>query len=106
MRRRRRPSRPPPDRAGAPLGVEPARAYTGRAGEANYAGSIAWYRTRVAVANAGLYAFAFQSASFRAHVFIDGRELGSHRGAYLPFELRTRLAPGTHALVVRVDWRD
>jgi beta-galactosidase/beta-glucuronidase len=39
-------------------------------------------------------------------VWVDGRALGSHRGSYLPFELRTRLEPGTHTVVVRTDWRD
>ena len=36
----------------------------------------------------------FQSANFRADVWIDGHPLGSHLGSYLPFELRPRLARG------------
>ncbi len=39
-------------------------------------------------------------------MWIDGHALGSHTGSYLPFELRDRLAAGTHTLVVRVDWRN
>ena len=39
-------------------------------------------------------------------MWVDGHAIGSHRGSYLPFELRDRLAAGTHTLVVRVDWRD
>jgi hypothetical protein len=81
-------------------------AYTGRAGQANYEGSVAWYRTRFTAAQAGTYALGFQSANFLATVWLDGHELGSHRGSYLPFEMRGRVAAGAHTVVVRVDWRD
>ncbi|HYM45057.1 MAG TPA: glycoside hydrolase family 2 TIM barrel-domain containing protein, partial [Solirubrobacteraceae bacterium] len=81
-------------------------AYRGPAGERNYEGSVAWYRTTFQAATAGVYALAFQSANFQADVFLDGRALGSHRGPYLPFELRPKLAAGAHTLVVRVDWRN
>ncbi|HWI73294.1 MAG TPA: glycoside hydrolase family 2 TIM barrel-domain containing protein, partial [Baekduia sp.] len=41
-----------------------------------------------------------------AEVWLDGRLLGSHTGAYLPFEFRLRLRAGVaHALVVRADYR-
>ena len=80
--------------------------WVGRAGEANYNGSVAWYRTTFTVTEAGEYAVSFQSASFRADVWIDGRHAASHRGAYLPFEARARLAAGSHTLTVRVDWRN
>jgi beta-glucuronidase len=85
--------------------VSPAP-YTGRAGARNYEGSIAWYRTRFDAPEAGVYALAFQSANYRASVWVDGRALGSHRGSYLPFEMRTELAAGEHTVVVRVDWRN
>lgn len=80
--------------------------YTGKAGAANYEGSIAWYRTSFAVPQAGEYALDFQSANYRASVWVDGQALGTHHGSYLAFELRTRLTAGTHTVVVRVDWRD
>jgi hypothetical protein len=80
-------------------------ASTGPAGARNYAGSIAWYRTPVLISQPGVYALSFQSANYLASVWLDGRALGSHHGSYLPFEMRTTLAPGTHLLVVRVDWR-
>ncbi|HUB73717.1 MAG TPA: glycoside hydrolase family 2 TIM barrel-domain containing protein [Solirubrobacteraceae bacterium] len=80
--------------------------YTGRAGAHNYEGSIAWYRTSFDAPSAGTYALAFQSANYRATVWVDGRRLGSHHGSYLPFEMRARLAAGAHTVVVRVDWRD
>ncbi|MGH8980765.1 MAG: glycoside hydrolase family 2 TIM barrel-domain containing protein, partial [Acidimicrobiales bacterium] len=53
-----------------------------------------------------MYALTFESANFQANVFIDGHAIGSHKGSYLPFELRDKLAAGTHTLVVRIDWRD
>jgi beta-galactosidase/beta-glucuronidase len=80
--------------------------YTGKAGARNYEGSIAWYRTSFQVAQAGTYALSFQSANYLASVWVDGHALGSHKGSYLPFELRTRLAAGTHTVVVRTDWRN
>lgn len=80
--------------------------YTGHAGARNYEGSIAWYRTSFDAPRAGTYALSFQSANYLASVWVDGRALGSHRGSYLPFEMRTRLAAGAHTVVVRIDWED
>jgi beta-glucuronidase len=88
-----------------PNDVDPL-AYSGRAGARNYEGSVAWYRTSFQAASAGEYALDFQSANFQASVWVDGRALGSHRGSYLPFTLRARLAAGAHTVVVRIDWRD
>jgi hypothetical protein len=82
------------------------QAYTGHAGTLNFEGSVAWYRTSVQTASAGVYALDFQSANYRADVWLDGRALGSHHGSYLPFELRASLAAGAHELVVRIDWRN
>jgi hypothetical protein len=80
--------------------------YTGKAGERNSEGSVAWYRTTFKAPIAATYALTFQSANFIATVWVDGRALGSHRGSYLPFEMRHALAAGTHVVVVRIDWRD
>ncbi|MBA3808120.1 MAG: hypothetical protein H0X28_06980 [Solirubrobacterales bacterium] len=88
-----------------PNDVNPT-AYSGRAGQRNYEGSLAWYRTSFTAASAGSYALDFQSANFQATIWVDGHALGSHRGSYLPFELRSRLAAGAHTVVVRIDWRD
>jgi Glycosyl hydrolases family 2, TIM barrel domain/Glycosyl hydrolases family 2/Glycosyl hydrolases family 2, sugar binding domain len=88
-----------------PNDVDPAQ-WSGRAGEANFNGSVAWYRTSFNAPNAGTYALEFQSANFQASVWVDGHALGSHRGTYLPFQLRHELAAGTHTVVVRVDWQD
>ncbi len=85
--------------------VHPAP-YSGRAGGVNYEGSVAWYQTTFQAPGPGVYALSFQSANYKATVWVDGHELGSHRGSYLPFEVRSRLAAGRHTVVVRVDWRD
>jgi beta-glucuronidase len=81
-------------------------AYSGRAGHANYEGSVVWYRTTLHAPSAGTYGLTFQSANFYAQVWVDGQAIGSHRGSYLPFELRARLSAGAHTVVVRVDWRN
>ncbi len=83
-----------------------ARRVTGRDGARSFQGSIAWYRTTVAIAVRGDYALDFESVNHRATVWVDGRRLIRHTGTYLPFSARTRLAPGPHRVVVRADWRD
>ena len=86
-------------------GVISPGSYKGAAGARNYEGSVVWYCTSFQAQSAGTYALSFQSASYRAQVFIDGREVASHVGPYLPFEGRSTLAAGTHTAVVRIDWR-
>jgi beta-galactosidase/beta-glucuronidase len=80
--------------------------YSGKGGATNYRGSVAWYRTSFQASSAGLYSLDFQSANFLASVFLDGHEIGQHRGSYLPFSFVRRLAAGSHTVVVRVDWRN
>src|SRR3954451_7563211 len=82
-----------------------AHAVSGRAGEASFQGSVATYRTAIDVSAAGDYAIRFESVNHRASVFVDGRLVTRHTGAYLPFEARTRLTAGRHTLLVRADWR-
>ena len=50
--------------------VVDAGAYRGKAGAANYEGSIAWYRTSFDAPQAGTYALSFQSANYLATVWI------------------------------------
>jgi glycosyl hydrolase family 2 len=69
-----------------------------------FRGSEGWYRRDVRVGG-GTYAMAFSSAAFQADVYLDGRQVGTHRGAYAPFTVRARLGAGLHRLVVHVDWR-
>jgi beta-glucuronidase len=83
-----------------PLDIKGARGWR------NYEGSVAWYRTTFAAPSAGTYALSFASANFEADVWVDGRPLMRHRGAYLPFEARASLTAGMHTVVVRIDWRN
>jgi hypothetical protein len=82
-----------------------ATAVSGPAGEASFQGAVAWYRTGFDVAADGDYAIRFQSVNHRATVWVDGRRVAHHTGAYLPFEARTGLRAGRHTLLVRADWR-
>ena len=47
----------------------------------------------------------FEAVNVDATVWLNGEELGHHRGAYLPFELAANVRPGENELVVRVDSR-
>jgi beta-glucuronidase len=48
----------------------------------------------------------FESVNYRATVWLNGREIGSHAGAYLPFEFDlSGLRPGLNRLIIRVDNR-
>ncbi len=85
--------------------IDPTR-YAGASAQANYEGSVAWYRTTFTASAPGTYALSFQSANFAAQVWVDGHALVSHRGSYLPFEARAGLTAGRHTVIVRVDWRD
>ena len=82
-----------------------ATAVSGAAGEASFQGSVATYRTGIEIPADGDYAIRFESVNHRASVFVDGRLVVRHTGAYLPFEARTRLRAGHHTLLVRADWR-
>ncbi|MEA2155449.1 MAG: beta-galactosidase [Solirubrobacteraceae bacterium] len=83
-----------------------AGAISGPAGARNYAGAVGWYARTIDAPVAGLYAIAFESAHYKATVFVDGRPAREHTGAYEPFSARVRLSRGRHAIVARVDWRD
>jgi hypothetical protein len=83
-----------------------AGAFSGPRGERAYAGSIGWYARSFDAPVDGLYAIGFESAHYRATVFVDGRAARTHTGAYEPFSARTQLRRGRHVVVVRVDWRD
>jgi hypothetical protein len=79
---------------------------TGAAGNVAFRGAVAWYRTTLAAPRTGSYALRFESVHHRARVWLDGHELGTHTGAYLPFEFPLRLRAGVpHVLVVRADFR-
>jgi beta-glucuronidase len=73
-------------------------------------GTVGWYRKdfELPSASAALdWALRFESVSYRATVWLNGRRVGSNAGAYLPFTvLLNRVSRrGTNRLVVRVDSR-
>ena len=82
-----------------------AGAVSGAAGARSFAGAVASYRTTLLVAQGGDYAIRFESVHHRATVWVDGRRVARHTGAYLPFEARLPLTAGRHSLVVKADWR-
>ena len=84
-----------------------ATGFTGRRGLASYRGAVAWYRKHFTVPADGVYVIRFESVQHKATVWVDGRLLRHHTGAYLPFEVRANLrANKTHTLLVRADYRD
>jgi len=87
--------------------VPRATQIAGTAGKANFKGGVGWYRTHLDVPAERRYAIRFESINHGAQVFLDGKRVATHKGEYLPFEVRARLKPGVrHTLVVRADWRD
>lgn len=91
----------------APPFVPDAAKIRGKAGLANFQGSVGWYRTHIAVPVDRVYAIRFESINHKAQIYLDGKRVGTHTGEYLPFEIKARLKPGVrHSLVVRADWRD
>jgi beta-glucuronidase len=79
-------------------------------------GWVGWYRRDFTVprgafpkyvaASARRWILRFESVNYRASVWLNGRLVGTHVGAYLPFELDlNRLRPGVNRLIVRVDDR-
>ncbi len=79
-------------------------------------GSVEWYRrdftlplgvfAKGAPRTAQSWMVEFESVGYGATVWINGVELGTHTGAYLPFEFRlSHLHGGVNRLVVRVDDR-
>ena len=79
-------------------------------------GSVGWYR-RDFVLPAGAFPGSvsarfrswivrFESVNYDATVWLNGRQIGHHAGAYLPFEITlTGVRSGVNRLMVRVDDR-
>jgi beta-glucuronidase len=83
---------------------------------ASMAGSVGWYRRdftlpakafpRYVPARFRSWLVRFESVNYRATVWLNGRKLGDHAGAYLPFEMRLKgLHSGVNRLIVMVDNR-
>jgi beta-glucuronidase len=79
-------------------------------------GYVAWYRKDFTLPKAAFarwvkpsqrhWIIRFNSVNYDATVWLNGHKLGSHAGAYLPFEFDlSRLRPGVNRLIVRVDDR-
>jgi beta-glucuronidase len=75
----------------------------------SYLGTIGWYRKdfRVPGGRGATFIVRFESVNYRAKAWVNGHYIGSHAGAYQPWELQI---PGkdlhsVNRLVVRVDSR-
>jgi beta-glucuronidase len=82
----------------------------GNNSNASFAGSVGWYRKDFYVpagAAGEQWIVRFESVNYSTEVWLNGHLIGTHVGAFLPFELDlTGLSPrGVNRLVVRVDDR-
>jgi beta-glucuronidase len=73
-------------------------------------GGIGWYRKEFELPSAKealAWAVRFESVNYRSRVWLNGRRVGTNRGAYIPFEFRLSglKRRGTNRLVIRVDSR-
>ncbi|WP_254546711.1 glycoside hydrolase family 2 protein [Halomarina pelagica] len=69
---------------------------------------VAWYRRRIEVSEVGgdeRVALRFGAVDYEATVWVDGEEVGTHRGGYLPFEfdVTDESGGGESTVVVRVE---
>ena len=76
----------------------------------SYMGNVHWYRKDFRLPRASAaskWVLRFESVNYRARVWLNGKPIGLHVGAYLPFELRAKSMRrrGVNRLVVRVDSR-
>ena len=76
----------------------------------SYLGTVHWYRKDFRLPRASKdskWVLRFESVNYRARVWLNGKPIGTHVGAYLPFELRGKSIrrKGVNRLVVRVDSR-
>jgi beta-glucuronidase len=77
---------------------------------ASMIGGVGWYRKDFSVPDASkalAWAVRFESVNYRSRVWLNGKRVGSNRGAYIPFEFRLNgiKRRGTNRLVIRVDSR-
>jgi beta-glucuronidase len=74
----------------------------------SFSGGVQWYRTTFTqpqVDGVAQWRLRFESVNVDATVWLNGTEIGHHRGAYLPFEFAGDVRAGENELVVRVDSR-
>lgn len=83
---------------------------------ASMSGYAVWYRRDFTLPSGAFAKYAssgdrhwiirFESVNYRATVWLNGRRIGTHAGAFLPFEFDLKnLRPGINRLIVRVDNR-
>jgi len=80
--------------------------------DASFAGGVGWYRKDFRFpsnSRTSSWVVRFESVNYRSKAWLNGRPIGTNRGAYLPFELRLprgliRRGRVNH-LVIRVDSR-
>lgn len=90
--------------------IVPSAWNAGDDSQASFLGSVAWYRKdfRLPARDRALAWIArFESANYRATVWLNGRQVGQHVSGYVPFELDLPNVArgGVNRLVVRVDNR-
>jgi beta-glucuronidase len=78
--------------------------------DASDRGTVGWYRKDFKLppgSRGASWVLRFESVNYRATVFLNGRQLGRHEGAFIPFEVAASGARrgGVNRLVVRVDNR-
>jgi beta-glucuronidase len=78
--------------------------------DASFAGTVGWYRRDFKLPSAAKrlsWIVRFESVNYRSRVWLNGKPIGTNRGAYLPFEFRLPSSllrrGGTNRLVIRVD---
>ena len=98
-------------------GVSIPNAYNaGDLSAASMRGYVGWYRRDFTLprnafapyvaASQRRWIVRFESVNYRATVWLNGRQIGGHLGAFLPFELGLNgLRAGVNRLIVRVDDR-
>jgi beta-glucuronidase len=76
----------------------------------SFQGTVGWYRKDFRLPSAARRLFwivRFESVNYRARIWLNGKPIGTNRGAYLPFEIRLPASllkrSGTNRLVIRVD---
>jgi beta-glucuronidase len=83
---------------------------------ASFNGSVGWYRRDFTVPKGAFakylparfrsWIIRFESVNYSATIWLNGKEIGTHAGAYLPFEFPLKgVRSGVNRLVVRVDDR-
>jgi beta-glucuronidase len=78
-------------------------------------GWVGWYRRDFTVPSSAFASYVparfrswiirFESVNYDATVWLNGRQVGHHNGAYLPFEFPIKVRDGVNRLIVRVDNR-